>query len=306
MVVLFPHDETAPAVVTEQGVLGSSSMETSPDVFEQERGRLVGIAYGLLGSYSEAEDVVQEVWLRYHGSAQEVREPEAWLTTVVTRIAIDRLRSAQKRRESYPGVWLPEPVSHLPSSETTQINRSMLSIGFLHLLEKLSPEERAVMVLREAFDRSHEEIGTILGKSAAACRQLLSRARKQLRQERADRLGPVPRNVVQQCIDALMQGDEERLLGLLANDAILYGDGGGRVPSVLNPIYGAERIVRFFFGLLRKFPNHYRASLTTVNSKPAMLILSGDRRSVMAMSFEGGRITALHLVSNPEKLSAVK
>jgi RNA polymerase sigma-70 factor (ECF subfamily) len=285
-------------------MLSSFLMGKATAIFERERRRLIGLAYSFLGSHSEAEDVVQDTWLRFHEAADEMRRPEAWLTTVVSRLALDRLRSAQYRRETYPGVWLPEPVSTIPDPESTQAARSLLSLGFLHLLEKLRPEERAVVVLRNAFERSYQEIAEILGKTEAACRQLLSRAQRRLQQEGADRLGSVPQAVVQQCIEALASEDEQRLLALLADDAVLYGDGGGRVPSVLNPIYGASRISRFFLGLLRKYPNRFRSRMTWANGQPAMLVTSDSRPSVLALSFDGNRITAIHIISNPEKLIA--
>jgi RNA polymerase sigma-70 factor (ECF subfamily) len=285
-------------------MLSSFLMEEPTAIFERERRRLIGLAYGLLGSHSEAEDIVQDAWFRFHEAVDEMRQPEAWLTTVVSRLALDRLRSAQHRRETYPGVWLPEPVSALPDPESTQSTRSLLSIGFLHLLERLRPEERAVVVLRTAFDRSYQEIAAVIGKTESACRQILSRAQRRLHEGGAERLGSVPQAVVQQCIEALAAEDEQRLLALLAGDAVLYGDGGGRVPSVLNPIYGAARISRFFLGLLRKYPNRFHSQITWANGQPAMLVTSDAHASVLALSFDGNRVTAFHLISNPEKLAA--
>ena len=303
-IFLCRNDEIAFQLVTESAVLSSVLMEEATAIFERERRRLIGLAYSFLGSHSEAEDIVQDAWLRFHEAVDGMRQPEAWLTTVVSRLALDRLRSAQHRRETYPGVWLPEPVSALPDPESTHAARSLLSIGVLHLLEKLRPEERAVVVLRNAFDRSYEEIAAVIGKTEAACRQMLSRAQRRLREEGAGRLGSAPQAVVQQCIEALAAEDEQRLLALLADDAILYGDGGGRVPSVLNPIYGAARISRFFLGLPRKYPNRFRSQIAWANGQPAMVVTSDAHPSVLAVSFAGNRITAFHLISNPEKLSA--
>lgn len=278
-------------------------METVTAIFEGERGRLLGLAYGFLGSHSEAEDVVQEAWLRYDEAAAALLQPEAWLTTVVSRIALDRLRSAQRRRETYPGVWLPEPVSELPDPESAESTRSLLSLGFLHLLEILSPEERAAVVLREAFERSYQEIAAIIGKPEAACRQLLSRARRRLKQERAGRLGPVPETVVQEFIDALASSDEQRILALLADDAVLFSDGGGRVRAALNPIVGASKIARFFTGLLRKYSDQYSAQMIRANGAPAVLAVADAGGSVLGFGFDGARITAMYLIRNPDKLS---
>jgi len=270
-------------------------------IFERERGRLTALAYGFLGSHSEAEDAVQEAWLRYH-RAESLQQPDAWLTTVVSRIALDRLRSAQLRRETYPGTWLPEPVSDLPDPESTQAVRSLLSLGFLHLLETLGPEERAVVVLREAFERSYDEIAEVIGKSAAACRQLFSRAMKRLKRGHAGPVATVPDDVVQQFIEALSSGDEQRLVGLLADDAILFSDGGGRARAAVNPIYGSDKIARFFFGILRKNGPEYSARVIRANGEPALLGLAAGQVSVLAFSFDGTRITAVRMVVNPEKL----
>jgi RNA polymerase sigma-70 factor, ECF subfamily len=284
------------------GYVTLNPVESLAATFERERGRLMALAYGFLGSHSDAEDIVQEAWLRYSGSASDIRQPEAWLTTVVSRIALDHLKSARQRRETYPGVWLPEPVASLPDPESTQSVRSMLSLGFLHMLETLSAEERAVVVLREGFERTYAEIAVVVGKSEQSCRQLLSRARRKLQQAQASKLVEVPATVVQKCIDALSTGDEQALLVLLADDAVLYGDGGGRVPSVLNPIYGAERIQRFFFGLLKKFGAQYRAQLVQANGQAAILAVVDGRASVVTLSFDGKYITAFHSISNPDKL----
>jgi RNA polymerase sigma-70 factor (ECF subfamily) len=226
----------------------STSPPASPAahlLFERERRRLLSVAYGLLGSLAEAEDVLQDAYLRLDQTDfASIRRPEAWLTTVVSRLALDRLRSARHRRESYPGEWLPEPVFDAPLAEQVEITRARLSVACLHLLEKLQPQERAVFVLREVFEYGYREIAGMLGKSEAACRQLMTRARARLGREEprqpADQASLRP--VVDRFISALKAGDEQALLNLLAPDAVLFADGGGKVPSVLNPIYGADRI----------------------------------------------------------------
>ena len=272
-----------------------------------ERKRLLSLAYGYLGSLVEGEDIVQEALLRFeqsdHASIQNV---EAWLTTVVTRLSIDKLRSARHRREVYPGEWLPEPVFRAPTPEQDAITRSRLSVGLLYLLEKLEPEQRAVFVLREVFEHSYQSIAEITGKSEAACRQLMVRARAAL--DRAKEAPPVPKaiadSVVTRFIDALAQGDEKALLGIIAEDAVLVADGGGKVPSILNPLYGADRITRFFLGLLRKNGNVFEEVRPgTVNSGPGMLTFrDGQLVSVASVSIQRDRITAIYSVSNPGKI----
>jgi RNA polymerase sigma-70 factor, ECF subfamily len=273
-----------------------------------ERKRLLSLAYGYLGSLVEAEDIVQEALLRFEQSNHaSTRNPEAWLTTVVTRLCIDKLRSAQHRREVYPGEWLPEPVFNAPNPEQDAITRSRLSVGLLYLLEKLEPEQRVVFVLREVFEYSYQSIAEIIGKSEAACRQLMVRARAAL--DRAPKTPPVPGTIasslVARFIDALSQGNEKELLRLIAPDAVLVSDGGGKVPSTINPVYGADRITRFFLGIRRKHGNVLEVRPATVNSGPGMLAFrDGQLVSVAYVSIQDNRITAIYSVSNPDKIYA--
>jgi RNA polymerase sigma-70 factor, ECF subfamily len=270
------------------------------------RKRLLSLAYGYLGTLTEAEDVVQEALLRLQQSnTQSIVNREAWLTTVVTRLAIDKLRSAQHRREVYPGEWLPEPVFGAPSPEQDAITRSRLTLGLLYLLEKLEPEQRAVFVLREVFEHPYERIAEITDKSEAACRQLMVRARAAL--DRSRERPPVPskiaNSIASRFLDALAKGDEHELLGLMAGDAVLVGDGGGKVPSVLNPIYGSDRIIRFFFGVSKKLGQEWEVRPGIVNSGPGLLTYMGEQlSSVTSLEFEGDRIRAIYSVSNPDKL----
>jgi RNA polymerase sigma-70 factor (ECF subfamily) len=271
-----------------------------------ERKRLLSLAYGYLGSLVEAEDIVQEALLRLEQSDRaSIQNVEAWLTTVVTRLCIDKLRSAQHRREVYPGEWLPEPIFGAPTPEQDAITRSRLSVGLLYLLEKLEPEQRVVFVLREVFEHSYQSIAEITGKSEAACRQLMVRARGAL--ERAKQAPPVAGaialSIVSRFIEALAHGDEKELLGIIAQDAILVGDGGGKVPSILNPVYGADRIARFFLGVLRKQGNVFDTRPAVVNSGPGILTFrDGELASVVSVSIEDNRITAIYSVNNPDKI----
>jgi RNA polymerase sigma-70 factor (ECF subfamily) len=268
----------------------------------------LSLAYGYLGSLVESEDMVQEALLRFEQSDRaSIQNAEAWLTTVVTRLSLDKLRSAQHRREVYPGEWLPEPIFGAPTPEQDAITRSRLSVGLLYLLEKLEPEQRVVFVLREVFDHSYQSIAAIAGKSEAACRQLMVRARAAL--ERAQQAPPVSgtiaESLVTRFINALAQGDEKELLGIIAPDAVLVADGGGKVPSILNPVHGADRITRFFLGLLRKQGNVFEVRPATVNSGPGMLTFrDGQLVSVACVSIQDERITAIYSVSNPDKLHA--
>jgi RNA polymerase sigma-70 factor (ECF subfamily) len=283
----------------------------STDFFEQERRRLFTVAYGFLGSRAEAEDVVQDAWLRWQSradqeSAQTLNEPAAWLTTVTARLALDRLRSARVKRETYPGVWLPEPIVNAPSAEASMLQESGLSLAFLFLLERLAPEERAAFVLREVFDHSYREIGEALGKPEASCRQLVKRARERVQADRPNRQ-PLDRaefeGALGELLDALEAGDEARLLASLAPDAVLYGDGGGIVPSTINPIVGPERIARFLLGLRDKYgPFLYRP--VDVNGTPGRLVLrDGHPAGVGSYSVSSGRISQIFHVLNPEKIS---
>jgi RNA polymerase sigma-70 factor (ECF subfamily) len=271
-----------------------------------ERRRLLSLAYGYLGTLVDSEDIVQEALLRFEQSDRaSIQNVEAWLTTVVTRLSIDKLRSAQHRLEAYPGERLPEPVFEAPTPEQDAITRSRLSVGLLYLLEKLEPEQRVVFVLREVFEHSYQSIAEIAGKSDAACRQLMVRARAAL--DRAKQAPPVSKAIAESLVNrfivALAQGDEKELLGILAKDALLVADGGGKVPSILNPIYGSDRITRFFLGLLRKYGNLFEVRPASVNSGPGMLSFrDGQLVSVASVSIQDNRITAIYSVNNPDKI----
>ncbi len=270
------------------------------------RKRLLSLAYGYLGSLAEAEDIVQDALLRLQESnPQSIRNAEAWLTTVVTRLAIDKLRSAQHRREVYPGEWLPEPVFGAPTPEQNAITQSRLTLGLLYLLEKLEPEQRAVFVLREVFDHPYDRIAEITDKSEAACRQLMVRARAALERSRENPpvSASVAESVISRFLAAIARGDEKQLLAVIAEDAILVGDGGGKVRSILNPVYGADRIVRFFLGVTQKLGSDWRVETATVNSRPGLIIHMGEQlNSVASIEIADGRIQAIYSVSNPDKL----
>jgi RNA polymerase sigma-70 factor (ECF subfamily) len=277
-------------------------------IFEQSRRRLFGLAYRMLSSKADAEDMVQEAYLRWHQApADEIRSPEAWLVTVVTRLCIDRLRSAAAERETYPGMWLPEPLFGESPDEQVEL-ASNLSMAFMILLERLAPAERAAFLLREVFDCPYSEIARIIGKSEAACRQIVSRARDRVRRDQPrfeasekDRL-----RLMEKFATAIDANDEQTLLALFAEDATLTSDGGGKTPAARNVIRGAERITRLFLGVSRKLKGRVTRKFLPINGEPGLVTFI-DGRPVSALSFvtDDARIHALYNVLNPDKLKDI-
>jgi RNA polymerase sigma-70 factor, ECF subfamily len=275
---------------------------------EELRPYLFTIAYRMLGSVAEAEDVVQEAFLRYHAAGVEAESPKAWLAAVTTRLSIDQLRSARARREVYPGEWLPEPlvddeaVMHAETADS-------LSLTFLHLLEKLSPVERAVFLLREVFDYSYEEVAGIVGKSPDNCRQILVRARRRMDEGR--RRFDVSREerdeVARRFVAAWEDGDVERLIELLAPDATLYGDGGGKAPSIPHPLVGAERIAKALVGWGRVAEEDFGLvhRVAIVNGDPGVVFHDSEGRAVWVAGFQvaDGVVVAVRSILNPDKLT---
>ena len=280
------------------------------DVFESHRGLLFGLAYRLTGSAAEAEDLVQETYLRWQRQdPAAIAAPKSWLVTTLTRLGIDHLRSARQRREEYVGVWLPEPlVDHEVMAPDAAAELSdTLGLAFLVLLEELAPVERAVFLLREAFDHEYAEIAAIVGKSEANCRQIVRRARERLaRRDPVEPAGPragSPDSLVQRFIEACLTGELKDLLALLTNDAVLYTDGGGRVRSALRPIRSADHISRFFFGIRRRGLAGAQAEFVRVNGEPGVMLLRRDGLvSVLAFGTAGDRVRAIYMVNNPDKL----
>jgi RNA polymerase sigma-70 factor (ECF subfamily) len=265
---------------------------------------MLSIAYRMVGSYSEAEDLVQEAFLRL-AQEEDVDNPRAWLTTVTTRLAIDHLRSARVRREQYPGTWLPEPVLADPAPDAA-IRAETLSVAVLVLLESLTPVERAVFVLREAFDYGYDEIAEIVGKSEDNCRQLATRARRHV-EERRPRFEPSREQrdeLVRRFVAALQEGDTEPLVELLAEDVAFYGDGGGKATAVARPVVGAEAVIRLLAGFLRAGARRRAtAQMVEFNGEPGMAVYE-DGRLIALWSFEasGGGLQAIRGVVNPDKL----
>ena len=277
-------------------------------VYEHHRPRLWGIAYRMLGSVHDAEDVLQESYLRWHqADTAAVHTPEAWLVRVTTRLAIDRLRRSTAEREHYVGDWLPEPVATDTHAVTEQRaeQASDLSMAFLVILERLAPEERAAMLLRDVFDTDYTEIARVLEKSEAACRQLVHRARVRVRRDHARFLVPpeVKERLVERFLAALAADDKDALLAIVAEDATWVSDSGGNVRAARNVVHGAERIVRFALGLEHKWGSSMRHRVAWINAEPAIATyVDGALVYTTSLDTDGERILALYRVLNPEKL----
>ena len=284
----------------------SSNRQRENDPIAPHRRRLLGLAYRMLGSRSDAEDVVQDAYLRFIGT-ENVRNPEAFLVTVVTRLCLDRLKSARAQREIYVGPWLPEPVFDTDglSTEVATELADDLSFALLLALDRLSPQERAAFLLHDVFDISFSEIAAMIGRSEPACRQLAARARRAVRDER-----PPPAaadshaHLLQAFLVAVTSGDLSRLTGLLRDDAVAVTDGGGRKTAALNPIYGADKIARFFISVAGKAAGRdIRIEAPVINgSAGALLYMDGELDHSLSISIDGERIAAIYLVRNPDKL----
>lgn len=284
------------------------------DVFQEHRPLLLGIAYRMLGGVADAEDMVQETLLRWQQQdAAALKSPKAWLVSTVTRLSIDQLRSARRRREQYVGVWLPEPLVGADEGAASPAGLAALTdslgLAFMHLLEDLAPLERAVFMLREAFDYDYAEIAAIVGKSEANCRQLFSRAKSRLAQRELgeEPAGEKAERVVQQFLQACVTGNMESFLAVLTDDAVMYSDGGGKVRAALKPIYGAEFIGRLFLGIRRKSLAGARAEIVRVNGQVGAIFRLVDGRPIVAaFAFNGDRIQSVYWVSNPDKLHGLE
>jgi RNA polymerase sigma-70 factor (ECF subfamily) len=285
---------------------------TFEQITTDERPRLLGLAYRLVGSYSDAEDLVQEAFGRFQRAAtSDIASPAAYLTTVTTRLAIDHLRSARVRRETYVGPWLPEPIAADPAPDalTRAILNETLSIAFLLVLEKLSPDERAALVLHDVFAYSHSEVADVLDRSEPACRQLLRRARQRLEDDRRRTdVDPIHRDLVlDRFIAACAGGDFDSFLATLRDDVELVFDGGPKIKTAArHPITGADRVARFLAFAMTRMTSTRRIERTTLNGGPAALIYADSDHLVGAVFIEPARDDAralrVHWVRNPAKL----
>jgi RNA polymerase sigma-70 factor, ECF subfamily len=285
----------------------SSNRPREEDPLAPHRGRLLGLAYRMLGSRTDAEDVVQDAYLRFAG-AQDVRNAEAFLVTVVTRLCLDRLKSARAQREVYVGPWLPEPVFDAEglSPDTATELADDLSFALMLALDRLSPLERAAFLLHDVFDTPFSEIASMLDRTEASCRQLASRARRAVRDDRPPPAAPPDSHarLLQAFGEAVASGDVARLAELLRADAVAITDGGGRKTAARNPIVGAEKIARFFIGLAAKNAGHdIRVEPAMINGAfGALLYLDGELDHTMSMAIAGEQIAAIYIVRNPDKL----
>lgn len=286
-------------------------MSDDDAVFEAERRRLRAIGYRMLGTLTDADDVVQDAWLRWHRLGADgratVENPAAWLTTVVTRLSLDRLKSAQRQREEYVGPWLPEPVlTDVDPAVSVELTES-LTLGFLAVLERLGPVERAVFLLAEVFDEPYASIAPVVGRSEEACRQIASRARRRVRDERP-RFEPVSDRdeLVQSFVTACLLGGVEEFRKVLADDVVLVSDGGDKVHAARRPVRGVYRVSRLLANLSSRLPADIATTAEWVNGEPALLV-QRDGRPWYVVVFEthAEKVTAVRIVINPDKLGHV-
>jgi RNA polymerase sigma-70 factor (TIGR02957 family) len=280
----------------------------SGDPFLTHRGLLFTVAYEMLGSAADAEDVVQESWLRWAGIGDaargEVRDPRAYLVRIVTRQALNRLRSVSRRREEYVGAWLPEPLLTSPDIAEDVVLAESLSIAMLTVLETLGPDERAVFVLREVFDVPYDEIAEAVGKSAAAVRQIAHRARGHMAARRPGTAvsRTVQQQVVQRFLVALTTGDLQALMDVLAPDVVLVADGGGLAPAARRPVEGSEQVAAFLSRFSQFAPDAKIVTLLINGAVAAWIDPAGELNTAVTFVFEGGRIARIYAIRNPHKL----
>ena len=278
------------------------------DAFEVQRPRLIGLAYRMLGSMADAEDVVSEAWIRFDAAdVDTIDRPAAWLTTVTSRLAIDRIRAQQRRREDYVGPWLPEPV---PTSTTDDPAERLalsesLTLGFLVVLDRLAPTERAVFLLADVFGEPYADIAAAVGKSDEACRQIASRARRKVREERNARTS-ADEELVTDLVTAIGMGDVQGLISLLADDVVLVSDGGPDRHAARRPVIGTDRVSRLLINLGQRIPPDAQMGIESVNAAPALVIHTDAGAIVVTADRDGaGQVAAIRMMLNPDKLGAM-
>ncbi len=283
------------------------------DVFQVHRPLLFSIAYQMLGSAMDADDCLQEAYLRWHHALQRgevVQSPKTYLCTIVTRLCIDQVRSARAKRETYVGVWLPEPLVEINTTDPAEMAAfsESLSMAFFLLLEHLSPVERAVFLLRQAFDYEYAEIATIVGKREENCRQIVRRARLHLNKDHRHHEVSLKQreDLTQQFLQACATGDMDGLLALLTEDVVLHSDGGGKVNAARNPIYGASKVARDLLGVLRKQPSGLAVRIMRVNGQPGIVVyLNNAPFAVTVLDVVDKHIQEIDIILNPDKLRRV-
>src|SRR5690606_12682714 len=284
------------------------------DLYSELRPRAFAIAYRMLGSVSEAEDVVQEAFLRMHQTEQrdeQIASPRAYLATLVTRLAIDQLRSARARRERYVGEWLPEPLGTEPSPAEQAETADSLSLAFLVLLESLSPSQRAAFLLREVFDYPYPQVAEVIGTDVDSARHLVARARSQVREGRPRHYASRRQReeLAQRFFAAAEEGDLPALEALLAHDVALHGDGGGKVPALTRPVTGRLRVARTLLAGMSTLPRlGVRVRIAEVNGEPGAMAYDAQGRlvAVVGLDIAGGQIQAIHSIVNPDKLRHIE
>lgn len=275
------------------------------DTFFVERPRLLGLAYRMLGSIADAEDVVQDAWLRWEGADQAaIERPAAWLTTVTTRLALDRVRSVARRREDYVGPWLPEPVSTTPDPEAGVELAESLTLGFLVLLDRLTPTERAVFLLADVFREPFASIAAAVGRSEEACRQVASRARRKVRDASVPAVSAADRNLLGRLVGAVASGNVQQVVALCDPSVVLISDGGPDRHAARRPVIGPDRVARFLVNVAARNVD-LQTTVEEINGAPA-LVMRGDRGTVVIQAgCTEGRVSAIWTLLNPTKLLGV-
>jgi len=302
--------------VSQDGQSGSPEARANTSIrmatFDQYRSLLFSIAYRMLGSVADAEDILQDTFIRWQQFGNDdIRSPRAFLVTIVSRLCINHLQSARARREEYVGEWLPEPIVTDLGSDPfgmMKIDES-LSMAFLLLLERLTPVERAVLLLREVFDYEYSEIASALSLTQANCRQILRRARLHVNAMRPRLQAPkrMQSELLQRFLEAAGTGEMEGLISLLANDVALHSDGGGKAVAVPNVVYGAEKVARGIIGSLKRLvPKDIVRRIASINGKLGLVnYQNGKPHSVLTFDADGDKIQAIYIITNPEKLSHI-
>jgi RNA polymerase sigma-70 factor (ECF subfamily) len=281
--------------------------DVNQDPFEAARPRIRGLAYRMLGTFAEADDVAQDTWLRWQAAGTDIANAEAWLITVATRLCLDRLRAAARSREVYPGPWLPEPIVTQPGPESAAELSDSLTLGFLVLLDQLAPVERAVFVLADVFDVPYAEIATTVSRSPAACRQIASRARRRLR---PDKLPAHPAAVdvelVRGLLRALASGDVNEVVTRLAPHVVCVTDGGPGHRAARRPVVGSALVARFLVGAARRYGRHLVSRPAIVGGSAGAILSAGETvEQVLAVASKDGVITSVYVILNPAKLASV-
>jgi RNA polymerase sigma-70 factor (ECF subfamily) len=291
---------------------GADRVADADQVFELERPRLTGLSYRMLGTLSDAEDVVQEAWLRWRRADHDaIRNPAAWLTTVTSRLALDRLRAQRRRREEYVGPWLPEPIRTGPPSlvdddpaQAAELAESV-TLGFLVVLDRLGPVERAVFLLADVFGEPYADIAEVVGRSPEACRQIASRARRKVRAER-EPAAPADESLLAELMGAVLVGDVDRVISLLSPEVVLVSDGGPNRRAARRPVLGPAKVARLLVNLAQRLPADGEVAFEQVNAGPALVLRSEELTCALtADRDEHGEVSVVRILINPDKLAGL-